>query len=533
VPTTDPSPPPRIGYWLEWTLITAALFLRLLWLEEKPPHFDEGVNGAFVDGMTRDGFYHYDPSNFHGPLHFYLLFAAQTLLGRHAWALRLPIALISTGCVAVLLGFRPYFGRRACFLAALAMALSPGMVFYGRYAIHESALLLFLLLAFWAIAGLWTTGRRRFLFTLGAAAAGMVLTKETYAVHAIVILLTLPALKILEHFSPSAPLPVAPQQWNRRDLFKTGALCVLAVVFFYSGGFLDWSSLPGLWETFHHWFATGTRGASGHEKPWHYWLELLARYEWPALLGLALCPLLILPPGTPRLRRALGIAALGALSAYTLIAYKTPWCLIVLMWPFHLFFGIALDRAIAGVDAWVAGAVAALLLGTSFWGSWLLNFREPTNESEPYVYVQTLPDIEKLMAPLRTITRLDARNFHRPGFILTPEQHPLNWMLGDFTQVSFRLPSDALPDSLETGDFILADESIAGEVEARLSAPYFKEPLIMRGNALERSVLYLRESVFAACLPERTAEFVPGQPDASFLPAPFPEPSPELPPEPR
>src|SRR5829696_4835148 len=75
--------------WAELGIVAAALVLRLLWLEMKPPHFDEGVNGWFVDRMTEQGFYHYDPTNFHGPLHFYLLFLAQTLFGRHAWALRL------------------------------------------------------------------------------------------------------------------------------------------------------------------------------------------------------------------------------------------------------------------------------------------------------------------------------------------------------------------------------------------------------------------------------------------------------------
>ena len=59
----------------------------------KPPHFDEGINGWFVDQMMKNGFYSYDPTNYHGPLHFYVLFLSQTLFGRHIWALRLPVVL--------------------------------------------------------------------------------------------------------------------------------------------------------------------------------------------------------------------------------------------------------------------------------------------------------------------------------------------------------------------------------------------------------------------------------------------------------
>ena len=46
----------------------------------KPPHFDEGINGWFVDQMMKNGFYRYDPTNYHGPLHFYVLFLSQTLV---------------------------------------------------------------------------------------------------------------------------------------------------------------------------------------------------------------------------------------------------------------------------------------------------------------------------------------------------------------------------------------------------------------------------------------------------------------------
>src|SRR3954470_20237678 len=123
--------------WAEWLIVLAALLLRLPLLELKPPHFDEGVNGWFVDRMTEQGFYHYDPTNFHGPLHFYVLFIAQTLLGRHVWALRLPVVIFGVAAVVLALGFARFFGKRTCLFAALALALSPAMTFYCRYAIHE------------------------------------------------------------------------------------------------------------------------------------------------------------------------------------------------------------------------------------------------------------------------------------------------------------------------------------------------------------------------------------------------------------
>src|ERR1700722_569816 len=152
--------------WISAGILLLALALRVAWLGIKPAHFDEGVNGYFVDQITHQGYYHYDPTIFHGPFHFCVLFVSQTLFGRSLWALRLPLAFVSTGCVGMTLAYRRFFEDRVCQLAALAMAISPGMVFYGRYAIHESWLLLFLMVTAWGLLGLWRDGERRDLWAV-------------------------------------------------------------------------------------------------------------------------------------------------------------------------------------------------------------------------------------------------------------------------------------------------------------------------------------------------------------------------------
>src|ERR1041385_1132898 len=91
--------------WTPWIIIVLGAFLRFLLLGMKPPHFDEGINGWFVDQMVRTGFYRYDPTNYHGPLHFYILFLFQALFGRHIWALRLPVVLASIGSIYATLKF--------------------------------------------------------------------------------------------------------------------------------------------------------------------------------------------------------------------------------------------------------------------------------------------------------------------------------------------------------------------------------------------------------------------------------------------
>src|SRR5437660_4151757 len=169
--------------WTPWLIVGLAAFLRFLLLGMKPPHFDEGINGWFVDQMVKNGFYKYDPTNYHGPLHFYVLFLSQTLFGRNLWALRLPVVLVSISCVWLTLKFELFVGRTVSRLAALAMAVSPGFVFYGRYSIHEVWLLLFSMLFILGLLGLWQRGTVNYLWCAGMGLAGMILTKETYIIH--------------------------------------------------------------------------------------------------------------------------------------------------------------------------------------------------------------------------------------------------------------------------------------------------------------------------------------------------------------
>ena len=89
----------RGGILLELLIMLLAALLRGWSLDLKPAHFDEGINGWFVDQMRSAGFYRYDPENYHGPIYFYLLFFSLTLLGRNLWALRLPALLSSIASV--------------------------------------------------------------------------------------------------------------------------------------------------------------------------------------------------------------------------------------------------------------------------------------------------------------------------------------------------------------------------------------------------------------------------------------------------
>src|SRR2546430_6791892 len=226
--------------WIPWLILGIAAFLRFIVLGIKPPHFDEGINGWFVDQVMKNGFYRYDPTNYHGPLHFYVLLLFQSLLGRNVWALRLPVVLVSIGCVWLALKFEPLVGRNVSRIAALAMAVSPAFVFFGRYAIHEVWLQFFSTMFILGLLGLWKLGRVNYLWYAGMGLTGMILTKETYAIHVACAVLAIPVLAVSNALSRVPDAKPAKQTWSWIDLGMILIVGAAGIIFFYSGTFFSW-----------------------------------------------------------------------------------------------------------------------------------------------------------------------------------------------------------------------------------------------------------------------------------------------------
>lgn len=510
---------------LALAVLVLAAGLRLWLLDLRPPHFDEGVNGWFADQIQRNGAFRYDPTNYHGPLHFYALFLSKCLFGRNLWALRGPVVLAGLATVWLLLyPLRRFFPARMCLIAGLAMAVSPAFVYYHRDAIHETWLVLFMVMAFLGWVGLWQRRARADLWMFAAGLTGMVLTKETYAIHVGCALLAWPCAKIWgEAFPSHDPEIERGDPLTGRDIVLAAASGVAVIVFFYSATFFHFGDVRGLYLTFSAWAQTGAEN-KGHLKSWSYWLGLMARYEWFTLLGLAASFRYLLAAADSRLR-GLSIYALGVLTAYTIIPYKTPWCVISIAWPFLLLGAawVAEWMDVVSVSRWPvwvarAGAMTVVLgLGAaSAVRTWRLNFHDYANEHEAYVYVQTFENLANFTEPVLDLARTDARNLHLRGFIVAKSSYPVPWLLGDFTRVGYYRPRRPLP--AEAPDFVLVTRDRLAEVEARLHEPYFREAVQLFPGA-PHATSFLRASVFAPLMEGRTPEFVPGAAEPEATPA--------------
>lgn len=150
------APPPTVTalserVWLAGSAVVllVATVLRAVELGLKPLHHDEGVNAFFLLGLLRRGAYQYNPSNYHGPtLYYFTLPLARLADSWHAmdiWTLRGVTVLFGVATVWLTLALRRYVGAVGALSAAALLAVSPGMVFFSRYYIHEMLFVFFTL----------------------------------------------------------------------------------------------------------------------------------------------------------------------------------------------------------------------------------------------------------------------------------------------------------------------------------------------------------------------------------------------------
>ncbi len=391
-----------------FVLLAVSAFLRLFNLASKPPHFDEGINGHFVTTIWRDGFYTYDPTNFHGPLYFYLCHISELLFGRSIDSFRVMNAVLAVLVVFTVYQFRRFHGRTAT-IAAWIVGLSPAFVFYGRYAIHETLFILGQLLFVYGRFAWMSRPTRQAIWSMASGVVILVSTKETFFIFLGTWIIAEVSIWFLERVEKAkSPWSTFNQLGaaEKRDIAASvgwiSGISAVVLAALYTGFFERPSGLVDFFRAFTFWSKTGA-GQTGHEKPFFYWIQLLLRYEWPLLIGLWIAAYATITlTWEDRKQRILLLTGFGTWLAYSLIPYKTPW-LILSFWPLAFFvLPVFATRHRLSRSRWVLLTVGLVaLLGVSAQKAWDISLVNPTDPNEPYVYVQTTNDYLAVMQVLR------------------------------------------------------------------------------------------------------------------------------------
>ena len=392
-------------------IFAAALVFRIPDLADRPMHADEAVLADKFGGLLENGSFAYDPQDYHGPALAWLTLAPAWIAGAHRYAdltettLRIVPALCGVLLVLMPLLLWDGLGRWGAVAAAALTAISPAMVYYSRYYIPEMLLTTLTAAAIACGYRYARAGRAAWAIAAGVCAGLMFITKETAGIAIACMLL---ALAATARRRPRLTWPVV----------AAGMIAILIPV--VALGFTDgWRALMSYWQ----------RGIHGsmHRHAWDYYLVLLVRNEW-LIVAAAVVGATRRGAGLPRF---LAVYACAMMVVYSLIPYKTPWCVLGPLDAMVLLAGAGVVALAEWLPrrAWVAIAILFAAMGFQ---AWRTSFPLSSDPRNPYAYAHTGRDVYAIR------DRLEALGRSMPVQVVsTRNLWPLPWYLRAFPRVEW------------------------------------------------------------------------------------------------
>jgi uncharacterized protein (TIGR03663 family) len=447
----------------------AALTLRLPRLGERPMHNDEGVNAIKFRALWQHNSYKYDPTEFHGPSLYYATLALERLTGAPHFEqftearLRVVTVLFGAGLILPVLLLVDGLGKTASIWAALLMAVSPAFVFYSRDYIHEMLLVFFTFLAIASGWRYWRTRKIPWALLSGAGVGFMWATKETFVITLVALGLALALNHFWNRKLDASGLPINAARLNLFHVAAAFGICLLLWLLMFSSFFRNARGLSDSFRTYSSWFHRAA-GESAHIHPWYFYFErlLLFRVHRGPLWSEGLIFLLALVGGIAAFARKglsdanasfvrfLALYTLALTAAYSLISYKTPWCLLNFWLGMILLAGVGSAVLIHAARFQWAKTVATILLlaGAAQLAAqaWQAAVPRAADRNNPYVYAQTSPGVLELVEKVNGLAEVSPAKHHLRINIIASggDFWPLPWYLRGFDQVGWweKLPED-------------------------------------------------------------------------------------------
>ncbi|MNJ98403.1 hypothetical protein D3C87_161690 [compost metagenome] len=487
-----------------FAIFLVAFVTRFYGLELKPIHFDESINGWFVMQMKLNGFYKYDPNNYHGPLYFYLLQLLEFFWGTSLRVLRTLPTIFSIATVMLFLW--GWARTTAWNLWVLFFILvSPAFLFFGRSGIHEMPFVFFqICFALGVMRWLGTQKDARALALILVGLFGVVTLKETFAILLVasaVGFLSLGFSELKKIFDSQS----VREAWNRR-LTIWSILLLLLFFGLFSGFGRNPQGIADFVNAFLPWMKTGAHG-HGHEKEFLYWVKTMAEAEPLALAGVVLAFWGVLT--SDRSLRWISVVGLVQLLIYSLIPYKTVWCILSLVWPFYFVLASYVERAWRGPRSVKITALFIVILGTVLQGqsAWRAVYKEPLDLAHPYVYVNSTHESQKISAIFLKALVDHPEISQQVWQVGADEQWPWPWVLRHVQSLNFTLCHDRI---VADAIVYICKEDRQTQVESQLKESYYKFVLPLRQHQAD-SVIYLKSAIFAPYMSATEEQVGPGK----------------------
>lgn len=471
-------------------LAVGALLFRLPALDNRPMHGDEAVHAFKFRDLWEKGVYRYDPNEYHGPTIYYAELPVVWLKGRKTFNdvreadYRLATVVFGAAILLLLLPLHDALGEHGTVVAAALLAISPAFVFYSRDYIQE------IVLAFFTLAMLgcgWRYARSlkpAWLIGAGISAGLMIATKETAVVTFVACGIGL-GLTALWSRRADGAAPDWRRLRNPRLMGLVAGIALLTACLVLTNFFRHPVAAIDYLRSYTPWLGRA-HGTNLHRHPWSYYLGILIWSKtgrspvWSEglIVGLAIVGMVaaLLPKERERLEgsvlfcRFLAFTTLVLTAAYSLIPYKTPWCVLSFLLGMILMAGVgavALVHLLPGrvlKTVVIAGLLVAY--GQLAWQSYRTSYVAYMDEANPYVYAQPVTDVLELAKQMQKLSRAFHEHDAMVVKIVSKDNYywPIPWYIRQFPNQGYYI---GVPDDVQA-PIVLADPDFEDALTKKL-----------------------------------------------------------------
>jgi uncharacterized protein (TIGR03663 family) len=387
------------------------------------------------------GEYIYNP-DFHGPFLYHITALFFFLFGMSDITLRITQAIFGIATIAVLWFLKDHVKKETMLVLSLLIALSPSLVYYSRFAVHDSYFVFFTMACLVFLYLYSKTKESRYIYLFSACLAFLFTTKENAYITVAAMVAYFGLEFLIEFFNTKGSISKILKKntylnWikdNKKEIFISFVIFLSIFSIFYTSFFrYPQNFVTAIKEPFIHWF-TKTRTQHGFFQPYSFYLRILEEYDTTififGLLGILL-PVFVRNHYT---KFASFFSAFN-LVVYLLMPYKEPNNVVHIVMPLAVSGAVFIEY----VNDKIKKYVLLLLILLSFYSlyvTWQTSFVKYADENNYLVYVQTVDDVKPLLKLVERITKERGKNISI--VVNIPEtEYPLSWYFRDYAKVSY------------------------------------------------------------------------------------------------
>jgi len=442
-------------------IVVFAIISRFIFLGDKPLHHDEGMLSYFAWRLLDAKEYTYTPQ-IHSPILFYVQALLYFVLGVNDTISKVGPAIFGVALVSIPLFFHRLLSKRVAILISIGFLISPITLYYSRFLVHTTMVIVFWLLTVLFIYKYIKDQKTSTLYLAFGSLAFAFGTSETSYIFLAVVGLYLLTLFLV--FPKSAKHNFQRLKNlvfdNYLDFITAFLIFVLIWSAVYSVGFTNpeslHRSLPLLNDEstgLGFWLAQNPKKLGG--QPWHYYLILALVYETFFVFGILGFIYKFIFGKKSAFKLFILVWALGTLGIYSWAGEKFPWLFLPSLLPMIFATGWFLGENWSKCKFFIK--IFWIVIG--FWTVFVtirLVYVSPADTNELAVYVQTPPSFKSVTQEITA--SCEETNDKNCVLIDSKISWPLSWSFRNFSTL---IITDNYGIQPTTKYMIVGSESIA------------------------------------------------------------------------